>query len=564
MSFVHEILERLEIQPTRVALASGSGEARRLVSAGELRELIQRARGRLRATGLRLGDRVALCAPNSPEWVACDLAILAEGAVVVPFDPRQAGPDLEALLLDSDASLLVGETPTQPYGLRFLELATLCGEQNSAEGAEEALDEPPRSAPPDALATLIYTSGSSGRPKGAMLTRENLAFMLATTEARLEELSGLEFGEERALHYLPLCYAGSRVLLLSALLRGAEIELLADPRQLSEHLPSAEPDYFLNVPLVLERFRRAAEEAVARKGALLARLLRAAVAASARLEESRADEESRPRKRDRLLLAAARRTVLAPIRARFGPRLRGLICGSAPLAPETQRFFHALGIPVYQGYGLTETSALCTLDRPGQIRPGYVGPPLPGVELRLSPAGEIETRGPHVFAGYWARPEATQAAFAPEGWFRTGDAGAVDEAGRWQIGGRLSALLVLSSGHNLAPEPLEAELTRLLLEALGPGHDELQVCVVGHGQPHAAALIADPGELPGALLQSVLEGLNAGLPPKAQIYRHLHLAESWSAEDGQLTTNLKLRRREINARYARQIADLYARAGTPS
>lgn len=553
MSFITAILERLEDVPERTAIAAGAlgSEERRLVTACALRLQVERARRVLRQLGLRIGDRVALSAPNGPEWVACDLAVLAEGGVLVPFDPRQTQADVAELVRDAGARVFVSpsgseELPGVPLELVRVSYADLF------EGPTPAR-QPARLVPSDALATLIYTSGSSGRPKGAALTRENLAFMLAQTEARLAELTSLPFGAERALHYLPLCYAGSRVLLLSCLLRGARVELLADPRQLGDHLPASLPDYFLNVPLVLDRFRRAAEEAVAAKGAPLARLLREAVAASTRLEAGQG------RLRDRLLLAAARRTVLTPIRARFGGRLRGLICGSAPLSPETQSFFHAVGVPVYQGYGLTETSALCTLDRPGQIRPGAVGPALPGVEMRLNAAGEIETRGPHVFSGYWGRPEATQAAFTSDGWFRTGDAGACDAQGRWEIGGRLSALLVLSTGHNLPPEPLEAELAERLSAALGPGYDELLVCVVGHGKPHAAALVAYPGELPAGVLGGVLEELNAGLPPKARLHAHLHLREAWSPDEGQLTTNLKLRRREISGRYAAQIEGLYQR-----
>lgn len=557
MSFIAAILDRLEDAPERTAIACGpvGSRERRLVTARALRLQVERARRVLRQIGLRIGDRVALSAPNGPEWVACDLAVLAEGGVLVPFDPRQAQADVADLVRDAGARVFVSPSGAEELPGASLDLIRVSYE-DLFEGPAPAR-RIPRAVPSDALATLIYTSGSSGRPKGAALTRLNLGFMLAQTEDRLSELTSLPFGAERALHYLPLCYAGSRVLLLSCLLRGARIELLADPRQLGDHLPASAPDYFLNVPLVLDRFRRAAEEAVAKKGAPLARLLREAVAASARLEAGEG------RLRDRLLLATARKTVLAPIRARFGPRLRGLICGSAPLSPETQSFFHAVGVPVYQGYGLTETSALCTLDRPGQIRPGAVGPALPGVELRLSPEGEIETRGPHVFSGYWGRPEATQAAFTRDGWFRTGDAGACDAAGRWEIGGRLSALLVLSTGHNLAPEPLEAALSERLNEALGPGYEELLVCVVGHGQPHPAALVAYPGDLPPGSLERALEELNADLPPKARVYAQLHLREAWSPDAGQLTTNMKLRRREITARYASAIEGLYGERRAP-
>jgi long-chain acyl-CoA synthetase len=259
-------------------------------------------------------------------------------------------------------------------------------------------------------------------------------------------------------------------------------------------------------------------------------------------------------------LAAADRVVLAPIRARFGARLRGLICGSAPLSPETQGFFHMLKVPVYQGYGLTETTALCTLDVMGGVDPGRVGPALAGVEMRLSSEGEIETRGPHVFAGYWGRPQATQQAFSADGWLRTGDLGDVDEVGRWRIHGRRSALLVLASGHNVGPEPLEEALRVALVEALGAELADAQVLVVGHGRPHASALIAWPtGTLVDSQVAPVLAALNAGLESKRRVRRFALLPEPFTCENGLLTANLKPRRSAIVERYAERIEALYLR-----
>ena len=555
MSFVTAILERLETQPERIALAQGQGAARRELSASALATAIYRARAHLRARGLRPGDRVVLVGQNTPEWVICDLAVLAEGGVLVPFDPRAAegeGQELAELIADADPVLALHDE-----GLSLPELAQHCHQVDALPLQELGADapaerEPPRMLPDDALATLIYTSGSSGRPKGVMLTRGNLGFMLSRTEERLGELTRLPFAAERALHYLPLCYAGSRVLLLSCLLRGARLELVADPRQLGEALEPAAADYFLNVPLVLERFMRAAVGAIEAKGAVPRRLLRRARAAHQRREAGQAGL------RDRATLALAERLLFRKVRARFGPRLRGLICGSAPLSPETQGFFHMLGVPVYQGYGLTETSALCTLDREGEILPGRVGPALPDVEMRRAETGEIETRGPHVFAGYWGQPAATAEAFSAEGWFKTGDLGDVDAFGRWRIGGRQSAMLVLSSGHNLPPEPLEEVLRAALIEQLGPELADVQVLVVGHGHPHAAALVAWPsGTLTPSQVHEVLDRLNSALEPKRRLHRAAVLSEPFSPENGLLTQNLKPRRGAIAARYADVIEHLY-------
>jgi long-subunit acyl-CoA synthetase (AMP-forming) len=285
VSFLEAILERLGDRPERVAVAQGSGKQRQELSAGGLRGAVERARVALRAEGLRLGDRVALVAPNSAMWLAADLAVLAEGGVLVPFDPRVAeGGDLGELLADCDPRVIIYDPATDVPAVAQdgRGVARLTLEELSAGPTPEF--RPARDVPRDSLCSLIYTSGSSGRPKGVMLTRTNLGFMLARTESRLAELTGLPFGVERALHYLPLCYAGSHVLALSCLLRGARLEVVADPQRLGEALGVAEADYFLNVPLVLERFERAAVAAVEAKGVVPARLLREARAAWERQE----------------------------------------------------------------------------------------------------------------------------------------------------------------------------------------------------------------------------------------------------------------------------------------
>ncbi|RMG07007.1 MAG: hypothetical protein D6731_24570, partial [Planctomycetota bacterium] len=506
----------------------------------------------LRRRGLAAGERVALWAPNLADWVALDLAAFAEGVVLVPIDPRAAAEERARIVADADPALLVvsGEASgaAPPGGARpCVALAALAREGSSWSA--------PRPARGDEPATIIYTSGSSGEPKGTVLRWQNLEFMLSHTEDRLAQLTGLPAGAERALHFLPLCYAGSRILLWSALLRGARLTLLRDPRRLAACAPEAAPDYFLCVPLILDRLRAAACSALSARVPRLAPLLRRGLLACERIERGEG------RWRDRLALALCRRLVLDRLRARLGGRLRGLICGSAPLRPDTQRFFHAAGIDVYQGYGLTETTALCTLDRPHAVRPGWVGHALPGVELRLADDGELLARGPNVFAGYWRRPAATRAAFDGEGWFRTGDLAEVDAAGRWRILGRKGALLVLSTGHNVAPEPVE-EALRAALAARDGAWAEAQPVVFGHGRPHLAALVAPPPDaaIDPATLADAIEEVNAVRSPKEGIHAHRLLAEPFSCENGLLTPNLKLRRSAIAARYASLLASLYEEA----
>lgn len=525
--WLSELRSRLEAHPTRVVLREGERE----LDAGAFLGLVGAFEREL--ADVAPGERVALVAANSAAWVAADLACLSRGLVLVPFDPRQEPATTAALARAAGAVRVLHDGD----GPRGVEAAAL----DLGAPREPAPWTPPAPLDPAAPATVLYTSGTTGSPKGAVLSHGNLEFMLDCTTARLAELTGLGWGEEHALHYLPLCYAGSRIVVLSALRRGATLTLLSDPRALPDALLAARPHYLLNVPLVLERFRAAAIEGVAAKGARATRLLQATLTAHAHPPRGLRGLAARG------TLALAKRTVVAKLRARFGGRLVGLICGSAPLAPACQAFYEALGLPVYQGYGLTETTALCTLDRPGQIRVGYVGSALPGVELRLDEAGQVLTRGPHVFAGYLDDPEASARAFA-DGWFQTGDAGELDEAGRLKVLGRLNAVLVLQSGHNVPPEPVEEALR----EALGPG---VEVCLAGHGRPHLTAVVAGEG-LDAERVDAAVRAYNQTVAGPRRV-QGVHVCPPFSEADGTLTSNLKLRRRAILARYQAQLEGIY-------
>ena len=541
MGFLDVIVEALARDPARVALKDDAGAP---ISAAALQARAAQARAGLRARGVGPGDRVALLGRNTPDWIACDLATLAEGAALVPLDPRQDAAERRALVRDAGAKLTVVDDPA------------LLGE---VEGAVtlEALAAPHAGAawtPPAQVegrrpATIIYTSGSTGEPKGAVLTRDNLDFVLAHTTLRLARLTGAPWGAERVVQALPLCYAGSRVLLLSSLQRGACVRLLADPRGLGAALEAEAPHYLLTVPLILERMRRAVHERVASKGAALARLLREAEAAWARLDEAR-HGGARASLRDRAVVGLCRWLLLRPVRARIAKALRGIICGSAPLLPEQQRFFTLLGVEVYQGYGLTETTALCTLDVEGRVRAGWVGPALPGVEMKVDEGGQVLVRGPNVFAGYWGQPAGVG---LRDGWFETGDLGDVDADGRWRITGRRSAVLALSTGHKVAPEPLEDAL-RVLLGAQGAG--DAQVVVVGHARPHLAVLVAGAAD---AQVAAALAAHNAAAEPKRRVHGFALLDAPLTTEGGLLTPNLKLRRAAILSRYAAEVERLFAR-----
>ena len=256
----------------------------------------------------------------------------------------------------------------------------------------------------------------------------------------------------------------------------------------------------------------------------------------------------RGRALDALWLALGRALIFRKIRERFGPHLRALICGSAPLAPDTQQFFLMFGIPVLQAYGLTETTGICTLDDPGvPVEPGYVGSVIAGIEMKLAENEEIVVRGPHIFSGYWNRPEET-ARVLQDGWFHTGDQGEVNVRGNWRISGRIKNLIILNSGHNIAPEPIEGKIAQLLPSAQ-------QVVVVGNGRGYLCALVT--GAIESAAIQAALDVVNPELPHYRQVRKFTIICDVFSPENGLLTANGKLRRDAINARYASEINAMY-------
>ncbi len=304
----------------------------------------------------------------------------------------------------------------------------------------------------------------------------------------------------------------------------------------------ASPNYFLNVPTLLERVRRGVEEAIAKRPAIIRSLFAKARAAWQRLHVGRG------RALDAFWLAVGRGLIFRKIRERFGTHLRALICGSAPLAPETQQFFLMLGIPVLQAYGLTETTGICTLDDPRvPVEPGYVGSVITGIEMKLAEGEEIIVRGPHIFPGYWNRPEET-ARVLQDGWFHTGDQGEVNVRGNWRISGRIKNLIILNSGHNIAPEPIEEKIARLLPAAQ-------QVVVVGNGRGYLCALVT--GEVEPAAVQETLDTVNPELPHYRQVRKFTIVRDVFTPESGLLTAMGKLRREAINARYASEIRAMY-------
>jgi long-chain acyl-CoA synthetase len=552
-NFLEDIFGQLKRADSRVVLREIHGEQFVSVSGRELLDQVQRVRGHLRRTGLQPGERCALLAPNSARWVAFNLALLAEGIIVVPLYARQAPAELAAMMKDclpqflftSDAALGAAVAKALPPQWSSARRLVLFEEVLQEAAPDAALAEGPNSRQDSDLATIIYTSGTSGEPKGVCLNVGNVTHMLACTRERLELLMGTTHEPDRVFHYGPFSFAASWVLLLTCLSRESVLTLSTDLTKLADEIRLASPHYFLNVPTLLERVRRGVEENLSKRAAPVRSLYAKARDAWMRKHVGRG------RAADAFWLALGRKFIFSKIKDRFGPNIRALICGSAPLAPETQQFFLMLGIPVLQAYGLTETTAICTLDDPRvPVEPGYVGTAVNGIEMKAGENEEIMVRGPNIFPGYWNRPEET-ARVLQDGWFHTGDQGEVNVRGNWRIIGRIKNLIVLNSGHKITPEPIEEKLASLL-----PGAQQL--VVVGNGRGFLCTLVT--GAVEHAAVQSALDTLNAELPHYRQVRNFTILTENLTPESGLLTVMGKLRRDAINKRFAAEINVMYAEA----
>lgn len=550
-NFLEEIFAQLKRAGGRVVLREIHGTKFVSVSGAELLDQVRNVRAYVRQMGLQPGERCALLAPNSIRWVACNLALLAEGVVVVPLYARQAPSELAAMMKDclprflfaGDAALGEAVAKQLPSQWSDAKRLVLFNEVFSASDAHAEIPDAPNPRADSDLATIIYTSGTSGEPKGVCLNTRNVTFMLGCTSERLDWLMGATKEPDRVFHYGPFSFAASWITLLTCLSRESVMTLSTDLTKLADEIRLSAPHYFLNVPTLLERVRRAVEEVLAKRAAPIRSLYVKAQAAW--LRKHAGDGKFT----DGLWLSLGRKLIFNKIRERFGPNIRALICGSAPLASETQQFFLMLGIPVLQAYGLTETTAICTLDDPRvPVEPGYVGTTVGGIEMKTGDNEEIIVRGPNIFPGYWNRPDET-ARVVQDGWFHTGDQGELNDRGNWRIIGRIKNLIVLNSGHKITPEPIEEKLARLLPTAQ-------QVIVVGNGRGYLCALLT--GEVESASVQSALDSLNSELPHYRQIHNFTVLPEALTPESGLLTVMGKLRRDAINAHFTAEISAMYA------
>src|SRR5439155_4202978 len=402
-NFLETIVAQLKRASGRVVLRQIHGDRFISVTGRELLDQIQLVRLFLRGSGAQPGDRCALLAPNSIRWAAFHLALMAEGAIVVPLYFRQAPPELVAMTKDcrprlifvSDAAL--GDSVAQAWA--DAPRRVLFEEALQGSAPQPRLPDVPNPRQDSDIVTIIYTSGTSGEPKGVCLNVENLNHMLSCTTERLNQLMGATREPDRVFHYLPFNFAASWILMLSCLSRESVLTLYTDLNRRADEIRAASPNYFINVPTFLERVRRGVEGALSKRGATLRNVFAKAQAAWERLHVGRGNFF------DGVWVNLGRILIFSKIKARFGPHLRALVCGSAPLAPGTQQFFLMLGIPVLQVYGLTETTGICTMDDPSvPAEPGHVGQSIDDIEMKIGDQEEIIVRGPHIFLGYWNRP----------------------------------------------------------------------------------------------------------------------------------------------------------------
>jgi long-chain acyl-CoA synthetase len=551
MSFLEDIFEALEKAGRANALAEIRDGEITGVTGGELLDLVRKARTFIASKGLPKGERCGLLAANSIRWVAMDLALMAEGLIVVPLYSRQAPAELVAMMKDctpavvccGDAALrdaIAQSWADAPPQFLFDEIFA------GVDGVQ--LERP--QVGKDSPVAIIYTSGTSGEAKGVVLTAANVGFMLERTAERLEQLmSGSASGsrsvsgaQDRIFHYLPFTFAASWIALLTFLKRQSLVTINMDLTKIVNDMRVVAPDYFLNVPQLLERMRRAVDEQLWQTGGVAQAIYSRAKGAWARRQDGQA------RAGDAMWLGLANVLVFPAIRKKMiGRNLKALICGSAPLSAETQFYFMMLGIRVLQVYGLTETTAICTMDDPNRVEVGRVGPAIPGMEMKLGEHDEILVRGPNVFSEYWKRPEQTAEALR-EGWFHTGDQGEVNAAGNWRIAGRIKNLIVLGSGHKISPEPIENAISKNLPEVQ-------QVVVVGNGRGYLSAIVT--GNVAAEKVQSALDVVNPELPHYKQVRAFYVRAEAFSIESGMLTVNGKLKRDAIAAAMEEEIEGMY-------
>lgn len=545
-------------------------------------DAISRWQAALASEGLPPGARVAIMLKNSPDWIAFDQAALGLGLVTVPLYTADRPDNVAYVLRDSGASLLLVDSAERWQAIRagaadLPQLRRVIAVKPPADAEERlrALDAwlpaaagefRHRNPDGDALASIIYTSGTTGQPKGVMLTHRN---MLHNCHGVLHSFD--IYQDDRLLSFLPLSHTFERTAgYYLAVMAGATVVFARSFQQLQEDLALAQPTILMSVPRIYERVYAALRDKLAHQP-VARRLFELTVAVGySRFEHRQGRGPWRPA---HLLWPLLKRLVADRITARLGGRIRIAVSGGAALPPPVARVFIGLGLTLLQGYGLTETSPVISVNRPQDNLPASVGTPLQGVEIRVADSGELQVRGASVMLGYWNDPAATRAVLAEDGWLGTGDVVRVDADGHIFITGRIKDIIVLSNGEKISPADMESALLE----------DPLfeQVMVVGEGRPYLALLAvvtearwAEAGHDIAGSWPAVLQLPQARsfalrraaqrirhFPGYARLHRIALTEEAWTLENGLLTPTLKLKRGQVLESMRREVEEMYAGFG---
>ncbi len=534
------------------------------------------------AAGVRPGDRVALQAKTRYEWPLLDFAIWTAGAVTVPVYETSSPDQVAWILADSGAVAAIVERAEHAAAVDSVrdqapDLGPLYVIEDDAVGTliaagegvpDSELADRRATLDADSLATLIYTSGTTGRPKGCELTHGNLLFEIDNGMTLLDRFLG-EDGS--VLLFIPLAHVLARVLQIGAVKTRTVTGHTPDVKNLLEDLGGFQPSFVLAVPRVFEKVYNSAKAKAEAdgKGSIFDRAARVAV------DWSRAQDTGGAGLGLRIQHALFDRLVYGKLRAALGGRCQGAISGGAPLGERLGHFFRGIGVTVYEGYGLTETTAAASVNHDGALRIGTVGRPLPGVGFRIADDGEILIRGGVVMRGYWKNEQATAEAIDPEGWFHTGDIGEIDADGFLRITGRKKEILVTAGGKNVAPAVLEDRLRAHRLVS--------QCIVVGDARPYIAALVTldvealplwleskgKPADTPleqlvddpdvKAELDAAVAEANKAVSQAEAIKRYRILTTDFTEDNGMLTPSLKLKRAVVVKEFGSEVEALYAR-----
>ncbi len=587
--------ERVETQPERVALRSNVDGEWMPVTWGDYGAAVEEVAAGLLTLGVGAGDRVALLSGNRAEWHIADLAILSIGAITVPVYPTNSSSQVAFVLADSSARvcfvegseqiakvlLHLGELPNlaRLVGLvdlpgldrsgLVLDLHQLRGDGRSRlAGDPDAVARAATAIAADDIATLVYTSGTTGPPKGAILTHGNLDW----TASAVESMVGLS-PDDRFLSYLPLSHIAERITShIGQIVSGGETWFARSLATMPEDLRACRPTVFFAVPRVWQKFHDAILEQIARRPKPLRAAITRYIDLGAAIVRSR-DEGSTLDRGFTLRHRLLDRTIGAKLRQSLGlDRARVIVSSAAPIHPDLVRWFHAIGLPIAEVWGQTEDCGPATLNPPDAIRIGSVGVPLPGLEIRTAPDGELLVRGGSVCAGYFGRPEATALLVDMEGWMATGDLGTIDADGYVSLTGRKKDLIINAAGKNISPSEIES---RLAMEPLIG-----QAVVVGDGRRYLVALVtldpdeaADWAERQGAFsdiatlandpqlragVAAAIERVNRQHAPVEQIKQWRLLHEPFSIEGGELTPTMKVKRAVVIERHADLVEEMYA------